>query len=205
MEPVMDPRTQQGETLKVALMALRSAQSPEDLWPWKHPFEHIHSSALHEAGHAILAFSFGRQLCKITVLRDQKGDGNVGREIREGNPKDATEEVLIKFAGYEAARLYGFETDDHCDATDVERLKNRWPVLKTIKESEARACVRQALIDCRWALEDLAVALFTSATIDGECASRMIAGSMPEPGRSRLVNELERLLHNSFTAFPTSA
>lgn len=199
MEPtaMMNPRKRQGEILKASLMELRRIPKSDEPWPWKHPFDAVHSSALHEAGHVVLAVAFGRRLSEITIIRDEIGDGSVGREIRESGPHDAVEEILIKYAGYEAARLYGFETDDSCDATDVEQIKERWPILDAINESEARTSVRQALIRCRFAVEDLATALFTRATIEGEAAFHLIAAGIPESARIHLAQGAERLLRDS--------
>ncbi|HCT60921.1 MULTISPECIES: hypothetical protein [Acidobacterium] len=204
MEPIemKDRRAEQGEKLKEKLTAQRHQQCGVEAWPWKHAFEREHNSALHEAGHAVLASAFGRQICQITVIRNKTGDGNVSREICTDTLKAAVEEILIKNAGYEAACLYGFETDDSCDVKDIEQLKERSDkleatALKALDERKARECVRQALKDCRVALEDLAAALFTSATLTGEEVSRLIADKVPESVKENLAEAVDRLVQDS--------
>ena len=65
---IEQPSRYQGEQLKTELMKLRSDHSRIEEWPWQHPFTNIHASALHEAGHAVLAVALGRRLSKLTVL-----------------------------------------------------------------------------------------------------------------------------------------
>lgn len=117
-------------------MKLRSDQSRIEVWPWRHPFTDIHSSALHEAGHAVVAVALGRRLCKLTVLEDATSGGAVVRELREDTPKEIVEENFIAYAGYEAAGLYYLETDDVHDRKQVEKLMSKRLDLAPISEEQ---------------------------------------------------------------------
>src|SRR5712692_5113734 len=69
-------RREVGEQLKAQLDELRLARKKERESPaLKHPFQPIHSSALHEAGHAVLAVVLSRKVKSVTVMRDLDGDG----------------------------------------------------------------------------------------------------------------------------------
>ena len=188
-------REYQGEQLRAELMRLRSDRSGIEPWPWQHPFTHIHASALHEAGHAVLACALGRQLCDITVLQDAIGAGSVGRERRENTPKEIVEEVFIAYAGYEAASLYGFVTDDSFDRKRVTELTAERHDLVAINEETAKSYVRKALKAFGAPIEDLAVALFSYGELTGEAATKLITDALPrsEEPLKNLKRDVERL------------
>ena len=173
-----DRRKDEGQRLRAELTKLRNNSSSLEVWPWQHPFTQIHASAVHEAGHAVIAVALGRQLCKITVLEDSTGGGAVEREIRENTPKEIVEETFITFAGFEAADLYGLVTDDGHDRKRAQDLSSRRGDMAAISEEVARQFVRQALKCYRQALEDLAVALFSEGELTGEAAADLVQAKL---------------------------
>lgn len=68
-------------------------------------FERYYAGALHEAGHAVTAAIFGREILEISIREDQDGGGYVHREQREGSPHEVLEEILIALAGEETPYL----------------------------------------------------------------------------------------------------
>ena len=188
-------REYQGKQLRTELIKLRSDQSRTEGWPWQHPFTHIHASALHEAGHAVLAVALGRRLCRITILQNAIRGGAVDRERREDTAKEIVEEIFIAYAGYETAFLYGFETDDSCDRKRVTELTAKRHDLAAISEETARSYVRKALKTFRASIEDLAVALFSHGELTGEAATNLITDTLPRFGEplKNLRRDIERL------------
>jgi hypothetical protein len=173
-----DPRKYEGQRLRAELTKQRNNSSRLEVWPWQHPFTHMHASALHEAGHAVIAIALRRQLRKLTVLQDATGAGAVEREVRENTPKEIVEETFIAYAGYEAADLYGLVTDDIHDRKRAQNLNSKRADMVVTSEKAARRSVRKALIGFRHALEDLAVALFSEGELTGEEAADLVEATL---------------------------
>lgn len=168
-------RRQAGETLKAQLDKVRITPDTEVGWP-KHPFQPIHSSALHESGHAVLAVLLERKLKSVTVIRDADGDGLLVRTKLDQTPTGIVEEILISYAGCAAAEgLYSFPTPGNRDEEKIRELNGKLPpVLTRVTVSDAEKKVVKTLKIFRLAVEDLAVALVTHGTLAGEEAEPLI-------------------------------
>jgi predicted CopG family antitoxin len=176
MAALDDRRRQMGAQLKAELDGIRCTETAGGAWSERHPFQQVHASSLHEAGHAVLAVVLGRTLKHLTILRDELGDGSVLRSKSDQTPSDIVEEVFIAFAGCAAAdEIYGFTTPGNHDDDAVKQLNEKLPLLLSrITPSDAQKPVRKALKLLHRAVEDIAVALVASGTLSGEDATTLV-------------------------------
>lgn len=106
--------------------------TPEPRPSWTEPDASLIATAHHEAGHAVMAVSLGRQIHKVTIAPGKQGfgGGRLGHcEIKKGRAKGASdpleEDVLILLAGMVAEALF---TGQYChqgadrDLKDVANL-----------------------------------------------------------------------------------
>jgi hypothetical protein len=161
---------------------------------WASPvFTHLHSSAVHEAGHAVLAVVLGRKLQRISINRDETSDGSTGRTVDYSSPLKAIEEIAIKLAGGESAGIWYLPTD--CD-DDCEQIKC---ILKLFLMNCDGALlihaiqkhVRDEVLLQRAPIAELALALFEKRTMSGDEAASLVKTSLCQP--SPLGPNLKRL------------
>lgn len=197
----LDQRRQEmGEQLKAQLDKLRLAPNEESECPELHPFQHIHSSGLHEAGHAVLAIVLGRTLKSVTVVRDSDGDGLLLRTKSDQIPLGIVEEILIAYAGCAATDgLYGLPTPGNHDQDKINDLNGKLPpVLNRVTSEDAEKKVIAILKVLRLAVEDLAVGLITHGTLVGRDAELLIMKHLSSPTAQRAITELKE--HISYLA-----
>ncbi len=182
-----------GEQLKAQLDKLRFTPNEERERPERHPFQQIHSSGLHEAGHAVLAVVLGRTLKRVTVVRDSDGDGLLLRTKSDQTPLGIVEEILIAYAGCAAADgLYGLPTPGNHDQDKINDLNGKLPpVLNRVTPEDAEKKVIPTLKALRLAVEDLAVGLVTHGTLVGKDAEPLIMKHLSSPTAQRAITELK--------------
>ena len=80
-------------------------------------------TAYHEAGHAIVAWSFGLQVGTIHVMAD---DGSGGAQIGPTNHLTLVEQIAVCAAGYTAENVFGHPHTNRlaaaCDHTRIRKL-----------------------------------------------------------------------------------
>jgi hypothetical protein len=187
-----------GERLKAQLDKLRLMPNKErEGLEWQ-PFQQIHSSGLHEAGHTVLAVVLGRKLKSVTVVRDTDGDGMLLRTKSDRTPTGIVEEILIAYAGCAAAdKLYGLPTPGNHDQDKINDLNDKLPpVLTRVIPEDAEKEVIATLKTLRFAVEDLAVALVTHATLAGEDAEPLISRHLSSPAVQLAIKELKEHIAN---------
>jgi hypothetical protein len=195
----LEPRRRElGERLKVQLDEWRLTRNEEREWPGPHPFQPIHSSGLHEAGHAVFAVVLGRKLKSVTVMRDADGDGLLLRTKSEHTPTAIIEEILIAYAGCAAAdELYGLPTPGNHDQDKINDLNGKLPAILTrVTPEDAEEKVVENLKTLRLAVEDLAVALLTHGTLAGKDAEPLIMKHLSSPAAQRAIKELKEHIAN---------
>jgi len=143
-------------------------------------FERHHAGTLHEAGHAVTAAIFAREILEISIVEDQSGGGYVTREQRESSPHDVLEEVLIALAGEETPYLWGdWPTNaDH----DEERIgyllaKNMLP--QTLDFKFVRGHLKVILEKSREAISALAHAVWKRKVMPGKDALEILRPRLP--------------------------
>jgi hypothetical protein len=191
-------RREMGEQLKAQLDELRLMPNEERECSERHPFQQIHSSGLHEAGHAVLAVVLGRKLKSVTVVRDMDGDGLLLRTKSDQTPTGIVEEILIAYAGRAAAdELYGLPTPGNHDQDKINDLNDKLPPqLTRVTPEDAGKEVIATLKTLRLAVEDLAVALVTHGTLAGKDAEPLIMKHLSLPAAQLAIEELREHIAN---------
>lgn len=191
-------RREMGEQLNAQLDKLRLMPNEERECSERHPFQQIHSSGLHEAGHAVLAVVLGRKLKSVTVVRDMDGDGLLLRTKSDQTPTGIVEEILIAHAGCTVAdELYGLPTPGNHDQDKINDLNDKLPPLLTrVTLEDAGKEVIATLKTLRLAVEDLAVALVTHGTLAGKDAELLILKYLSLPAAQLAIEELREHIAN---------
>jgi len=186
-------RREMGETLKAELETLRGMQPVAGVETTKQAFQQTHANCLHEASHAVLAAALGRTLKRITVVRDEGGDGSVVRTKRDDTPHGIIEEILIASAGCLGAdALYGFSTPGNYDDQKILELNQKLPtVLLRIAPEDMRQVVAVALRRLHSAVEDLAVALAIKGTLSGLDAEELLREHLSGEAADHTKQELQ--------------
>ncbi len=134
------------------------------------------SSALHEAGHAVLAAVLGRRLLRVSIEREAGGN-----EIAEHTPDVFTrqamaEEIAIMLAGGEAANLWGFITNiDDDEARALGAIRHHLLALNAEEWRERiRTCAVESVRVLKEPMAAFALELFQQRILDGPAASSII-------------------------------
>jgi hypothetical protein len=144
-------------------------------------FEQYQASALHEAGHAVMAVVFDRKLIEISILHNEHGSGSVFRELREGSPLEVLEEIAIALSGEEAPLLWGhWVTDAGHDYQRIEHLLSRNVLVAAVNLDSIRLCLRKALEQLRETLSLLGRELSIRKVMVGEDAEKIISSHLPQ-------------------------
>jgi hypothetical protein len=97
-----------------------AAGSGDDM---KHAERYPRGTAYHEAGHAIVAWSFGLQVGTIHVMAD---DGSGGAQIGPTNHLCLVARIAVCVAGYTAENVFGHPHTNRlaaaCDHTRIRKL-----------------------------------------------------------------------------------
>jgi hypothetical protein len=145
--------------------------------------DYVHSSALHEAGHAVLSVVLRRELLRVSIDRDADGDG-ISEHIPDVSSKRAVvEEIAIMLAGGEAASLWGFVTntdDDEARALCAIRRELSAPNPEETRE-QIRACVSEGVQSLKEPICLFALELFKQRTLGGPLAASLIRGVVVGP------------------------
>jgi hypothetical protein len=155
------------------------------------------SSAIHEAGHAVLAVVFERQIFSVSLLHDQYGDGVVNRAKRCRNSIEAAEEIAISFAGGAAADNYDCQTDTHYDDAVISLiLKAHFPECKHESLKTDICQVVAGEIGCfECAILAFVKAIREPRELSGEQATTIIKENLPT--KSDIVRKIHALLDES--------
>lgn len=144
-------------------------------------FEQYQAGALHEAGHAVIAAIFGREILEISIIEDEDGEGYVHREQRESSPHEILEEILIALAGEETPYLWGnWPTNAAHDEERIEYLlaKNMLPLTLDLKF--VRGHLKVILESAREAISALAHAVSKQKVMLGKDALEVIRPRLPD-------------------------
>jgi hypothetical protein len=76
-------------------------------------------TAFHEAGHAIVAWSFGLRVERISVLRD---DASGSTQTEPADHLRLVEQIAVWAAGYTAENTFGYRTHDLAAFSDHNRI-----------------------------------------------------------------------------------
>ena len=146
-------------------------------------FHYCHSSALHEAGHAVLAFVLGRQLLRVSIERDSGGDGIAEHVLDVSTKRAIVEEIAIMLAGGEAASLWGLVTNiDDDEALSHYAIRRELLVPKPEECRERiRACVSDSVLALKVPIGLFALELFRQRTIEGPLATFLIRDAICGP------------------------
>jgi hypothetical protein len=139
------------------------------------------AGALHEAGHAVMAAIFGREILEISIIEDENGWGYVHREQRESSPHEILEEILIALAGEETPYLWGnWPTNATHDEERIEYLlaKNMLPL--TLDFTFIRGHQKVILQSAREAMSALAHAVSKQKVMLGKDALEIIRPRLPD-------------------------
>lgn len=145
-----------------------------------YPIRSDQSGAVHEAGHAVFCVALGRNLSRISLVREVDGDGRVDHEPIYSTDLQVVEEVAIMLAGGAAADLWGFVTNTGSDEERASKvLSDRFPDRETdLMREQIRACVRQATEALVWPITMLAMGLLCCAECDSTRAEQLIRGTL---------------------------
>ena len=135
----------------------------------------------HEAGHAVVAWSLGREVLRISTVADEVREG--GCDIAKPAQSGPYDEAIIASAGGFAGRHSGLElehgvTDDDNDVAHAlaylrERFGDQWVVAFGHSEAEADRLVTEH----KERIARLAEALESRRTIDSAAEiAKLIAG-----------------------------
>lgn len=156
-----------------------AAQTSSDLLP----ISYLHSTALHEAGHAVLSVVLGRKLLRVSIERDAGGNG-IAEHVPDLSTRQAVaEETAIMLVGGEAASLWGFITNidgDEARALCAVRRELLAPNPEEYRE-RIRACVSDSVLALKAPIGLFALELFRQRAIEGPLATLLIQDAMGGP------------------------
>jgi hypothetical protein len=144
-------------------------------------FERYYAGALHEAGHAVTAAIFGREILEISIREDQDGGGYVHREQRESSPHEVLEEILIAVAGEETPYLWGnWPTNAEHDKERIAYLLAKNMLPQTLDFKFIRGHLKVILDNSREAISALAYAVWKQKVVPGKDALEVIRPLLPD-------------------------
>lgn len=144
-------------------------------------FEWHQSGALHEAGHAVTAAIFGREIIEISIVEDESGGGYVHREQRESTPHEVMEEILIALAGEEAPYLWSnWPTNAEHDEERIEDLLAKNMLPQTLDFKVVRGELKAMLEKSREAIGAVAHEVWKQKVMSGDDALDIIRPHLPD-------------------------
>jgi hypothetical protein len=148
------------------------------------------STAIHEAGHAVLAVAFDRNLLSVSLISDATGDGAVHRKRLFGTDAQCIEEIAISLVGEIAAEHYGFQTNGCHDEKQVRAiLRKCFPSCDAASlRGRVHSAITEEIADFLGAITALAEAIRAPRMLSGSTATAIIKHSLPPKSnlRSRL-------------------
>jgi hypothetical protein len=101
-------------------------------------------TAYHEAGHAVVAWSFGLKVGTVSVLAD---DASGSTQIAPADHLGLVEQIAVCAAGYTAEKRFAYPTHYYAAFGDYNRIRK---LLEDhgISEGEEAAALRSKGIDC---------------------------------------------------------
>jgi ATP-dependent Zn protease len=127
-------------------------------------------AAVHEAGHAIVAFALGLEVAEIAI--SVRGDDSAGEsKIQECGHLPLVDQIALCLAGIEAQELLQADTHDHAAISDYGKIIELIGDDMSETESErlhaaAGTRARSLLMQHKDSLEALAAGVATSGRLD---------------------------------------
>jgi hypothetical protein len=126
-------------------------------------------TAYHEAGHAVVAWSFGLQIGTISIQAD---DASGSTQIAPADHLGLVEQIAVCAAGYTAEKMFDYHTHYYATVGDYDRIRKLLEDHGISKGEEAAAlrskgadCARDRLLANQAAVSRLAERLVQSGSV----------------------------------------